>query len=129
MNSKGLFDSWANNGWSITGRHKLKQKPASQDSLPVRVDAIVINTITMSCPLRPKKKYTFLFWEFDVSQPHEWDILKVGVHIPGTSDRFKVHKKCKHCGKFKKDHFVEHEELLRMGMSKEEIEEALHVWS
>ena len=82
--------------------------------------------MSWSCPLREKRKARFLFWKYEVAMPHEWEILEIGVHMTYVSDTFKVSRKCKHCGKWEMKHFVEHEELLALGYSKEEIEKALH---
>ena len=77
----------------------------------------------MSCPVR--KKGDFLLWKEVIPMPHEWKILEIGVHMAGVSDKFKVERECKHCGKWELQHFVEYEELIRLGYSKEELKEAL----
>lgn len=77
----------------------------------------------MKCPMREYKTVRFLFWSFNVMQDHEWEVLMVGVHIPDISDNFKVHAKCKHCGKKQVWHFIEHEKLLEMGYTPNQIEE------
>lgn len=77
--------------------------------------------IVDECPNAPIQSYLGMF----TAQRHQWDILKIGVHMAGESDTFKIHKHCRHCGKFQVEHFVEHEELIRLGFSLEEIKVAL----
>lgn len=81
----------------------------------------------MSCPLREKREKKILFLKYRVAMTHEWEILKVGVFMTGVSNTFTVVKKCKHCGKWNKNHFVQHETLLALGYTKEDLEKALTV--
>lgn len=78
----------------------------------------------MNCPIRPKQIRKFLFWKYKVEMPHEWEILEIGVHMAYVSNSFKIYRQCKHCGKLEYKHFVEHEELIQMGYSQEEIRKA-----
>jgi len=78
----------------------------------------------MSCPIRPKVKRKFLLWTWMKSQDHEWVVLNIGVHMAHVSNSFKVEKKCRHCNKWQMEHFVEHEELLRLGFTQDDISTA-----
>lgn len=77
-----------------------------------------------NCPKRPERQTRILFWKLNVPMPHEWKIIDIGVHMIGVNNSFKVEKECIHCGKWKKESFVEHEELMALGFSKEEIKKA-----
>lgn len=73
----------------------------------------------MSCS---KNAIRFLFWKFP--GPHSEEIIRVGKFMVGSSDSFMVRFKCRNCGAERTLHFVPWDELLRYGMSNEEIERA-----
>lgn len=64
-------------------------------------------------------------WGMFTTQMHEWTTEKIGVHMVGESDTFKVHRRCRYCGKIKIEHFVEYETLRDEGHTKEELALAL----
>lgn len=67
----------------------------------------------MSCRFNPKK---FLF--FNTFGPHDIRFVRVHKHMSCSTD-FVVKRECVLCGKQFEDHFVDYNELLDAGFSKE----------
>lgn len=69
----------------------------------------------MTCTKNPKR---FLFLKY--SGPHDYKVVKFGRFID-TSTRFIVRYECRLCGCQHDESFVTEEDLLRLGVSIEEI--------
>lgn len=76
-----------------------------------------------ACPAAPRRK--ILFGLISAPSAHSYTIEKIGVHIVGVCDSFKVLRTCEMCGKRQTVSFVSYEELYKLGFSKEELQEAL----
>ncbi len=73
----------------------------------------------MGCPKNIKHR-KFFIWKWDVEEDHPKEIAYINKFMR-TSEDFIVHWYCPLCESMKKEHFVTHEELIRMGLKIEEI--------
>lgn len=74
-----------------------------------------------SCPGKDPQIRRFLFWKYKVPYPHIYKVLKVGQSIPYHCNDFNIDIECVNCGKRIVQHFIEHEQLIKIGYTKEDI--------
>jgi hypothetical protein len=65
-----------------------------------------------------KKRFLFLSWKGQ----HSMKVVSASVFMPGAV-RFMVEFKCEKCGSTFKQHFVEWNEMLRLGFTNEQLED------
>ncbi len=56
--------------------------------------------------------------------PHDFKITQIGVHMVYDSDCFIVDRRCRLCGCRNRDNFATYNDLLHLGFTPEEIEQA-----
>ena len=74
----------------------------------------------MGCP-KNIKHHKFLWWKWDTESNHRIEIEYIDKFMRYDDD-FVVHWHCPLCEMRKKQHFVEYQDLIRMGLTKEEID-------
>lgn len=74
----------------------------------------------MSCPSN-KKWVRFLFWKWQTELPHDNIIVGISKFMSSSYD-FHVHVKCIKCGVTREHSFIEPEELLRKGITIQELD-------
>lgn len=56
--------------------------------------------------------------------PHDFEIVDVGVHMINVSNTFKVNRRCRLCGCRDMEWYVAYNQLLHLGFTPEQLDEA-----